>query len=87
MGSREINILQDLFYQDRSVVPLGGNGLEHIETVSSRGRNHPWDLRMPMQLLDMLLSLMHKEELRRNDDPTVGLVELLCGRFFLISFN
>ena len=40
-----------------------------------------------MQLLDMLLSLMNEEELRRDDDPTIRLVELLGSGFLLIGFH
>ena len=44
--------------------------LPHVEAVGSRGHHKPRHLRVPVQLLDVTLALVHKHELRGQ----------LCGR-------
>jgi len=66
---------------------LGRDGFENVETVRRRGRYHTGNLRVPMNLFNMLLSLMDKQQLWGDDDPSVALVELFGSSLFLIGLD
>jgi hypothetical protein len=40
---------------------LNGYRLESVERVGGGGEQHSWDLRVPMQFFDVLLTLVNKE--------------------------
>lgn len=66
---------------------LGRDGFEDIEPIRRGRTNHSGNLRMPVNLLDMLLALMNKQQLRRNDDALAVFIEFSSGSLFLISLD
>lgn len=61
------------------------DGLEDVKAVSSCRQYHSGDLRVPVNFLDVLLTLMNEQKLRRHDDSGFSHVLRCC--FFVVSFD